>query len=196
MRTLRSVCLFAGSSGGRLGEYEVAAAAFGRALATRGARMVFGGGRVGLMGVAADAALAAGGEVVGVIPAALVEKELAHEGLSDLRVVGSMHERKALMAELSDAFVALPGGIGTFEELCEVLTWSQLGLHAKPVGLYDTLGYYARFVDLLRHAADEGFFRHEHLDLFVTAREPADMLARLENHQPPNVAKWLDRSES
>lgn len=193
---MKSICVFAGSGRGRRGEYAAAAECLGRELAVRGIRMVYGGGCVGLMGVAADAALAAGGEVIGVIPQALVDKELAHFGVSDLRVVHSMHERKAMMAELADAFVALPGGIGTLEELCEVLTWSQLGMHAKGVGLIDVCGYYHGLVEMLRHAAREGFFREEHLRLFVAAPDPIEVIEQLANYQPLVLPKWIDRETS
>ncbi len=154
---MKRIAVYCGSNAGRGGVYLGAARAFGRALAERGLGLVYGGGRVGLMGAVADAALAAGGEVVGVIPDGLARRELAHRGLSDLRVVSTMHERKALMAELSDAFVALPGGLGTLDELCEVLTWSQLGLHSKPCGVLDVDGYFERFFGFLDHAVERGF---------------------------------------
>ena len=143
MRTLRRVCVFCGSNVGRDPAYRRLTESLGRTLARRGVGLVFGGGRVGLMGALADAALAAGGEVIGVLPKALMEREIGHRGLTELRIVGSMHERKALMADLADGFVALPGGIGTLEELFEVWTWAQLGLHAKPCGLLDTDGFFA-----------------------------------------------------
>jgi uncharacterized protein (TIGR00730 family) len=156
--SLRSVCVFCGSSFGNRPEYAEAAAQFGELLGRRGIQLVYGGGNVGLMGVLADAALAAGGRVIGVIPQMLVDRELAHRG-TDLRIVSSMHERKALMAELSDAFVALPGGLGTYEELCEVLTWAQLAIHNKPVGCLDVLGYFQPLAAMLDHAVAEGFLR-------------------------------------
>ncbi len=168
----------------------------GEALALRGIALVYGGGNVGLMGIVADAALAAGGEVIGVIPKALVAKELAHTGLTDLRVVGSMHERKALMAELSDAFVALPGGYGTFEEFCEVLTWAQLGLHRKPCGLLNVEGYYDHLIALFDHALGEEFLRPQHRSLVLEEQEPMLLLDRLAGYQPLLVDKWIDRGET
>jgi len=165
----------------------------GRLLAKRGVRVVFGGGNVGLMGVLADAALAAGGEVVGVIPQMLVDKELAHRHVTDLRIVGSMHERKALMAELSDAFVALPGGLGTYEELFEVLTWAQLHIHHKPCGCLNVLGYFDPLARLLDHAVAEGFLRGEQRRLLVMAADLGDLLALLSHQQPARETKWIGR---
>src|SRR5437764_7096254 len=158
---MRRVCVFGGASSGWLPVYAAAARGLGSALASRGLGLVYGGGNVGLMGALADAALAAGGEVIGVIPQMLVDRELAHRG-TDLRIVTSMHERKALMAELSDAFVALPGGLGTYEELCEVLTWAQLGIHHKPCGCLNVLDYFRPLESMLDHAVSEGFMRPEH----------------------------------
>src|SRR5580693_9468780 len=193
MPRLTSVCVFCGSNPGRRPEYLAGAADLGRTLAARGIRVVYGGAHVGLMGALADAVLAAGGEVVGVIPGLLVDAEVAHPGLSDLRVTGSMHERKALMADLSDGFVALPGGFGTLEEFCEVLTWSQLGLHAKPCGILNVLGYYSPLLAMFDHAVEERFLKPENR-AFVLAREsPADLLQALEEWRPVLVEKWLDR---
>ena len=189
---MRRVCVFCGASSGRLGAYADAARSLGAELAARGLGLVYGGGRVGLMGAVADAALAAGGEVIGVIPQELVDRELAHGGLTDLRVVGSLHERKALMAELADGFVALPGGFGTLDELLEQLTWSQLGLHAKPVGLYDVEGYWRPLIALARHATDEGFVRESDLAAIAVGDDPIallERLARLENAERPRP-KW------
>ena len=172
--------------------YAEAARAFGAALAGRGLGLVYGGGRVGLMGAVADAALAAGGSVVGVIPQELVDRELAHGGLTELHVVASLHERKALMAELSDGFVALPGGFGTLDELLEQLTWSQLGLHAKPIGLLDVEGYWRPLIALARHATDEGFVRESDLGAIAVAGDPEGLLDRLERlslEERPR-AKW------
>jgi uncharacterized protein (TIGR00730 family) len=177
---VRRVCVFCGASSGRLAAYADAARALGASLAERGLGLVYGGGRVGLMGAVADAALAAGGEVIGVIPQELVDRELAHGGLTELRVVGSLHERKALMAELADGFVALPGGFGTLDELLEQLTWSQLGLHAKPVGLLDVAGYWRPLVELARHATEEGFVREADLASIAVADEAGALLDRLE----------------
>ena len=172
--------------------YADAARVFGAAAAGRGLGIVYGGGRVGLMGAVADAALAAGGEVVGAIPQELVERELAHPGLSELHVVGSLHERKALMAELSDAFVALPGGFGTLDELMEQLTWSQLGLHAKPVGLLDVEDYWRPLIALARHATQEGFVRESDLAAIAVGDDAGLLLDRLARAAaaPPRRAKW------
>ena len=194
MKAMRRVCVFAGSSSGVRPEYRDAAEALGRLLAERGIGVVYGGARVGLMGTLADAALAAGGEVVGVIPAALVAKEIAHSGLTDLRVVASMHERKATMADLADGFVALPGGWGTFEELCEVVTWAQLGLHRKPCGLLNVQGYFDRLLAFLAHTIDEGFVRPEYAGMMAVAATPGELLDRLHASTPPRVEKWLDRT--
>ena len=193
---LRRICVFCGSSSGILPEYAAAADRLGRLLAERGIEIVYGGGRVGLMGVLADACLAAGGRVIGVIPEALATKELAHAGCTDLHVVGSMHERKARMAELADAFVALPGGIGTFEELFEVWTWGQLGFHAKPCGLLNVAGFYDGLVSFVGHATEQGFLRPEHLRMLATADDPAVLLKRLAEYRPPDVQKWLRRDET
>ena len=186
---MRRVCVFCGASIGRRPEYAGAARAFGATCARRGLGVVYGGGRVGLMGTVADAALAAGGEVVGVIPQELVDRELAHGGLAELRVVDSLHERKALMAELSDAFVALPGGFGTLDELAEQLTWSQLGLHAKPVGLLDVAGFWRPLVALARHMADEGYVREADLRAVVVADDPDALLDGLRAAPRPRP-KW------
>lgn len=193
---MRSVCVYCGSNPGNRPAYRDAAVALGELLATSRTRLVFGGGAVGLMGVVAGAAMAAGGEVVGVIPAALDRREIANRAVTELRVVDSMHERKALMAELSDGFVALPGGIGTFEELFEVWTWAQLGIHVKPVGLLDVAGFYAPLLAFLRHAVDEGFLRPKHLDLLVVDDDPARLLDRMRTHRPPPIEKWLDLPEA
>jgi len=190
---LRSICVFFGSSVGNRPEYAAAAAEFGRLLAEQNIRVVYGAGNVGLMGVLADAALAAGGEVIGVIPQMLVDRELAHRRITDLRIVGSMHERKALMAELSDAFVALPGGLGTYEEVCEVLTWAQLGIHHKPCGCLNVLDYFTSLERLLDHAVAEGFMRPEHRSILISSSDPNELLARLSQHQPPVTEKWTGR---
>ena len=173
MPRLDSVCVYAGSSPGADPRYRAAAQELAHALVEREIRVVYGGAKVGLMGVLADTALARGGRVVGVMPRSLVEKEIAHAGLTELRVVESMHERKATMAELSDAFVALPGGVGTVEELIEVYTWTQLGLHAKPCALLNAGGYYDHLIGFLDHAVAERFLRPEHRELLVVADEPA-----------------------
>ena len=176
---MERVCVFCGASSGRSPAYAEAARVFGAAAAGRGLGIVYGGGRVGLMGALADAALAAGGEVIGVIPQELVDRELAHGGLTELRIVGSLHERKALMAELADAFVALPGGFGTLDELLEQLTWSQLGLHDKPVGLLDVESYWRPLVAVARHATEEGFVREADLAAIAVAGDAESLLDRL-----------------
>ena len=176
--------------------YLAAAEAVGRGLAQRGVRVVYGGGKVGMMGAVADAARAAGGDVVGVIPQAIFDLEIGHTGLDDLRVVGSMHERKALMAELSDAFIALPGGIGTLEELFEVYTWAQLGIHSKPLGLIDVAGYYQPLVAFLDHAVQERFLRPETRTLLAVSEGLDDLLAPLETWEPVTVHKWIDLDQT
>ena len=193
---MRRLCLFCGSSAGARPAYLEAARALGRLLADRGIGLVYGGASVGLMGAAADAALAAGGAVHGVIPHGLVARELAHPGLTALHVVGTMHERKARMAELADAFVALPGGLGTLEELFEVWTWAQLGVHRKPVALLDTDGYWAPLLAFLGHARAEGFVRPAHLDALLVERAAAALLDRLATHEPPPVTPWLTPAQT
>ncbi len=188
-----SCCVFCGSSPGARPAYRAAAEGLGRELARRGIRLVYGGAAVGLMGALADAALAAGGDVVGVIPNSLVDMEVAHRGLPELRVVASMHERKSQMAELADAFVSLPGGLGTFEEQLEILTWAQLGSHRKPSGLLDVCDYFAPLLALLDHAVEERFLKPTHRDLLLRADDPGELLDRLEAWVPAEVDKWLDR---
>ena len=174
------MCVFCGASSGRSPAYADAARAFGETAARRRVGVVFGGGRVGLMGALADGALGAGGDVVGVIPQSLVDRELAHAGVTRLEVVASLHERKARMAELADAFVALPGGFGTLDELLEQLTWSQLGIHESPIGLLDVEGYWRPLIALARHATEEGFVRESDLASIAVANEPEALLDRLE----------------
>jgi hypothetical protein len=192
---VRRICVFTGSSPGAHPDYARAADALGQALAREEIGLVYGGATVGLMGAVADAALRAGGEVTGVIPQALVDREIAHTGLTDLRVVGSMHERKALMADLGDGFVALPGGMGTLEELFEVFTWTQLGLHAKPLGLLDVRGYFERLTGFLDHAVAERFVTPEHRALLAVEESPEALLAAFARWRPPERAKWMDRSQ-
>ena len=193
---MRSVCVFCGSNPGRRPEYLAGAAELGRLLAARGLRVVYGGAHVGTMGALADAVLAAGGEITGVIPEHLVDAEVAHRGLTDLRVVASMHERKALMAELSDAFVALPGGLGTLEEFAEVVTWAQLGLHAKPTGLLNLLGYYDGLLAFLDHATAERFLRPAHREMIISRPDPEGLLAAISGaaarSPAPAPHKWMD----
>jgi uncharacterized protein (TIGR00730 family) len=192
---LRSLCVYCGSNRGADPAFAEATRALAELLAARRIRVVYGGGKVGLMGVLADAALAAGGEVAGVIPQHLVDREIGHSGLTELRVVGSMHERKALMAELADGFVALPGGIGTLEELIEVYTWSQLGLHRKPLGLLNVSGYYDGLAGFLDHAVRCEFLRPQHRAVLAVEAEPDALLARLARAEPPPLAKWLSQSQ-
>lgn len=192
---MRRLCVFSGSSGGVSPDYRKAAEDLGRVIAGQGIGLVYGGAAVGLMGAVADAALAAGGEVIGVIPEALVQREVAHQGLDDLRVVGSMHERKQLMADLSDGFIALPGGIGTFEELFEVWTWSQLGTHAKPCALLNVRGFYDPLLVFLDHVVGEGFLKQVHRDMIVVADEPVALLDALKTHRAPTETKWIDKDE-
>lgn len=194
LSNMKRVCVFAGSNLGTQTHYRQAAQELGRMLADRDLGLVYGGARVGLMGVMADAALAGGGEVIGVIPAALVAREIAHSGLSELRVVASMHERKAAMADLSHAFVALPGGWGTLDEFFEVLTWAQLGLHQKPCGLLNVQGYFDRLLAFLEHAIEEGFLRREYGSMIFVADSPGRLLDMLEASKPPRVEKWIDRA--
>lgn len=195
MAALATVCVFCGSNFGRQDAYRQAAAAFGTMIARRGLRLVYGGADVGLMGVVADAALAAGGEVIGVIPQALVEKEIAHAGLTRLEVVASMHERKARMAELSDAFVALPGGPGTLEEIFEVWTWGQLGFHEKPVGFLNVGGYYAALAAFFDHAVGEAFLQAPHRNMLLVREDGAEMLDAMAAYAAPAVEKWVGRAE-
>lgn len=192
--TVRRICVFTGSSPGARPEYAAAASALGREIAGRDLGLVYGGANVGLMGVLADAALAAGGEVVGVIPAPLVAYEVAHTGLTDLRITRSMHERKATMAELSDGFIALPGGLGTLEEFFEVLTWAQLGFHGKPCGVLDVGGYYDGLLRFLDHSVAERFVKPAHRAMVLTADAPDVLLDRMAAHRAPADGKWLDRN--
>jgi uncharacterized protein (TIGR00730 family) len=194
---VRRLCVFCGSSPGARAAYGDAAEELGRLLVERGVGLVYGGGAVGLMGRLADSVLAEGGEAIGVLPRALVEKEIGHSGLSDLRVVGSMHERKAVMADLADGFVALPGGLGTVEELFEVYTWAQLGLHRKPCALLDVEGYYDGIASFLAHAVEERFLREDHRAMLIVERDPRVLLDRLSEFEPEAVVpKWIDREET
>jgi uncharacterized protein (TIGR00730 family) len=189
---MQRLCVFAGSSPGARTEYLEAARELGTALVHRSMGLVYGGARIGLMGALADAVLAGGGHVTGVIPASLVTKEVAHQGLSDLRIVASMHERKAMMNDLSDGFIALPGGWGTLEEFFEVLTWAQLGLHRKPCGLLNVSGFFDGLLAFIDHTIDERFVTREHRAMLLVA-DSSDVLLRLfESYDPPAVAKWID----
>ena len=189
---IERVCVFCGSSSGAAPEYAEAARGLGRALARRGLGLVYGGANVGLMAELADATLDAGGPVVGVIPQALVEAEVAHTRLVDLQVVGSMHERKARMVELADAFIALPGGMGTLEELFEVLTWAQLGFHHKPCGLLDVRSYYRPLLDFLDHAVRERFLKPKHRARLLVAQTPDDLLDQFARYESSSEPRQLD----
>ena len=193
---MKRVCVFCGSASGGRAEYAEAARALAGELARRGLGLVYGGGSVGLMGVLADASLAAGVKVIGVIPRPLASRELLHSDLTELRLVDSMHERKATMASLADAFIALPGGLGTLEELLEVLTWSQLGIHRKPVGILNVAGYWSALVQLLDHAAHERFVRREYLAFLLVADTPTALLDQLATWTPPSLPHaWLTASQ-
>jgi uncharacterized protein (TIGR00730 family) len=196
MSELKRVCVFSGSSPGARPGYREMARELGQALARGGLGIVYGGARVGLMGVLADAALESGGEVIGVMPRALADKELAHAGLTELRVVSSMHERKQQMSDLADGFVALPGGMGTVEELTEVLTWAQLGIHRKPCGVMNVEGYYDRLIHFLDHAVAERFVTPAHRSMLVVATTPGELLQAFRSYQAPAVAKWMDRAQT
>jgi uncharacterized protein (TIGR00730 family) len=190
---MKRICVFCASSPGSRPEYRVAAEEMAAELVQRNIGLVYGGGNVGLMGTIADAVLRAGGEAVGVIPEHLMVREVGHKGLTKLHVVHSMHERKALMADLSDAFIALPGGFGTLEEFCEVVTWTQLGLHAKPCGILNVLGYYTPLLAMFDHAVEERFLKPENRALVLARESPADLLQALEEWRPMHVEKWLSR---
>jgi hypothetical protein len=193
---VKRICVFCGSSSGASPVFAGAARDLGATLAKRGLGLVYGGGNIGLMGILADAVLAHGGEVIGVIPRAMVDRELAHRGVTELRIVRSMHERKALMAELADAFIALPGGYGTLEEFCEIITWSQLGLHRKPCGLLNVHGFYDPLLAQIERAVRDRFIRAEHRALIRVQEKPEPLLQRLLQAQPPSVHKWLDRDDT
>jgi uncharacterized protein (TIGR00730 family) len=189
---MKRICVFCGSNFGLRPVYADMAQKVGAVLAAEGIELVYGGGRVGLMGTIADAVLAAGGKVIGIIPEALAAKEVAHQRLTELYVVGSMHERKAMMEELSDGFIALPGGFGTFEEYCEILTWAQLGFHQKPCGILNAAGYYDSLLSQFDSAVAEGFVSPEHRRIVLVEEEIETLLERMSNYQPPATGKWLD----
>jgi uncharacterized protein (TIGR00730 family) len=195
-RQLRALCVFCASSPGRDPAFLAAARAFGAMLAREGIALVYGGGHVGLMGALADACLGAGGRVVGVIPQALWDREVGHRGLSELHVVETMHARKAKMAALADAFVALPGGLGTLEEIFEVWTWGQLGIHAKPCGFLDVAGYYAPLFDFLDRAVESGLIRPVHRAMAIVETDAERLLRRLAEYVAPHVEKWVTPAES
>src|SRR6266571_8316724 len=193
---MQRICVFCGSQAGTNGLYRQAATDMGRLLALRGYGLVYGGGHVGLMGVIADAVLASGGEVIGVIPESMVARELAHTGVTQLEVVPGMHERKARMAELAEAFIALPGGYGTFEELFEVITWAQLGIHRKPIGLLNVGGYYDGLIGFLDHAVAEGFVSAENRELVQVAATPEALLDHLAAHRQGAGSEWINPEEA
>ncbi len=190
---MRRVCVFCGSNYGNRDAYRETAATLGRSLAARGIGLVYGGSKVGLMKTLADAVLSLDGEVIGVMPEHLVRQEVLHPALSDVRIVRSMHERKAVMAELADAFIALPGGYGTLDELCEALSWSQLGLHRKACGLLNIEGFFDGLLRLLDRAVEEGFLRREHRDLLLVDTDGDRLIDRLASYEPADVEKWVDR---
>ncbi|HEU0003747.1 MAG TPA: TIGR00730 family Rossman fold protein [Ktedonobacteraceae bacterium] len=190
---MRRICVFTGSNLGKRPEYKEAARALGQEMAARGIGLVYGGASVGLMGVIADTVLAGGGEAIGIIPRGLFRREVGHQGLTKLYEVESMHERKALMADLADGFIALPGGYGTFDELFEIITWEQLGLHTKPIGLLNVAGYFTPLLALITHASKEGFILPVHTGIVIHEQSPIALLDRLTNHRP-DITKniWLE----
>jgi uncharacterized protein (TIGR00730 family) len=190
---MKRICVFCGSSPGSQPEYRACAEELGAELVRRSIGLVYGGGNVGLMGAIADSVLKAGGEAIGVIPEHLMNREIGHKRLTKLHIVRSMHARKALMADLSDAFIALPGGFGTLEEFFEVLTWSQLGLHTKPCGIVNALGYYTPLLAMLDHAVEERFLKAQNRALVLAGDTPSELLQAFEEWRPVQVEKWLDR---
>lgn len=192
---MQSICVFCGSNVGNQPAFIEAAQAMGRLLVQQNMRLVYGAGNVGLMGVIADAVLEAGGEVVGVIPHFLKAKEVCHTGLTELHVTETMHQRKQLMSDISDGYIALPGGFGTMDELCEILTWSQLGLHQDPIGLLDVAGYYTHLIGLFDQMVEAQFLHPKNRSLVLSDTDPASLLQQMENFSPPDVEKWLDRSK-
>ncbi len=193
---MKAVCVYCGSSNGAKPLYAEAARSFGRALVAANLALVYGGGKVGLMGAIADEVMAAGGRAIGVIPELLVDKEVGHNGLTELHVVPDMHQRKKMMADLSDAFVALPGGAGTLEELFEVYTWAQLGYHQKPVALFNVDGYYDPLIAMLAHTVHEGFMRQTYFDILQIDRDPHALISRLQRYRPPARDKWADHRDA
>jgi uncharacterized protein (TIGR00730 family) len=193
---IRSLCIFCGSNSGNDPAYANAARDFGALLAKSNIALVYGGGHVGLMGIVADAVLAGGGNAIGVIPRMLWDREVGHRNLTELHVVETMHDRKAMMASLSDAFVALPGGLGTLEEIFEVWTWAQLGIHGKPLGFLDALGFYAPLLSFLDGAVGAGFVRAQHRSMAIVDVDPASLLRRLSDYDPPTVEKWISAAET
>jgi uncharacterized protein (TIGR00730 family) len=194
MNSFQRICVFCGSSAGYSGTYRAAAVELGRFLTEQGLGLVYGGGRIGLMGVVA--VLAHGGQVIGFIPQPMVSREIWHSGLTELRIVPSMHARKSLMAELADAFIALPGGFGTFEEFCEMITWSQLGIHRKPCGLLNVAGYYDPLLQMFDNAVAEGFLKRENRELVLASPSCQELLEKMQAFEPVMVRKWIEPSET
>lgn len=192
---MKRICVFCGSNPGLRPDYEAAARDLARVMAERGIGLVYGGGHVGLMGIVADTIMAHGGEAIGVIPEALLRREVGHHGLTELHVVRSMHERKQMMADLSDGFIALPGGYGTFEEFCEVITWSQLGIHPKPCGVLNVLGYYDALLAMFDHGVQEGFIHPKHRAMVLEDTDPAGLIAEMDAFVPPTAEKWIGPGE-
>jgi uncharacterized protein (TIGR00730 family) len=192
---VKRICVFCGSNPGLRPDYAEAARALGRVMAAQGIGLVYGGGHVGLMGVVADTVMAEGGEAIGVIPQALLKREVEHHGLTELHVVRSMHERKQLMADLSDGFIAMPGGYGTYEEFCEVITWSQLGIHPKPCGLLNVLGFYDALLAMFDHGVREGFIHPQHRAMVLEDTDPAALVRSMHGFAPPVVEKWIGPGE-
>jgi len=193
---MKRICVFAGSSHGLRGDYADTTRSLARALAVRKLDLVYGGGDIGLMGILADTALEEGGQVIGVIPRALADREIAHLGLTDLRIVSSMHDRKALMADLADGFIVLPGGLGTLEEFLEILTWAQLGIHHKPVGVLNVSGYYDILLEFLDQTVAEQFVRDKNRKMVLVEEHPEALLDRFEQYTPPDVRQWEDDSKT
>ena len=193
---MKTICVYCGSSDGRQPEYRAAARLLAQELVARKIGLVYGGASVGIMGEVADAVLAEGGKATGVMPKALADKEISHPGLTELKIVGSMHERKAMMADISDGFIALPGGLGTLEEIFEVMTWSQLGFHKKPCALLNIQGYYNSLSTFLDHAVDEQFVKSTHRNMLLVEEEPGNLLNRMSVYQSPVVDKWISRDET
>ncbi|MGH9419709.1 MAG: TIGR00730 family Rossman fold protein [Thermoanaerobaculia bacterium] len=193
---MRSLCVFCGSNAGTNPRFAEVAREFGALLAAEGIALVYGGGHVGLMGIVADAVLAGGGKAIGVIPRALWDREVGHRNLTELHVVETMHERKAMMASLSDAFVAMPGGLGTLEEIFEVWTWAQLGIHSKPIGFLDAEGFYAPLMAFLDSAVEGGFVRAQYRAMAIVDVDPAMLLRKLASYEPPRVEKWISGKET
>jgi len=189
---VRRICVYCGSNRGQRPEYAAAAVRLASELVRRGLELVYGGSSKGIMGVLADAVLDRGGTAIGVMPHSLVRKEVAHDGLHELHVTETMHERKAMMAGMSDGFVALPGGFGTLEEIVEIVTWGQLGFHSKPCGLLNVAGYYDQFMNHMTHAVDEGFLRDAHRRMLLVAADPSDLLDEFEAYAAPKLEKWVD----